>query len=154
RVVAPATSVAAPALAAIWARSHLRDLEDRYAVDGGDRLESRIVDTSLSFGVLCRFTAYVAIDPRVVNAGGDVHRVIQPVEMPSGWEMSSGGMNRAYTLASAAMPAPGTAMPMSLNATGGRVAKVRRSLSEPAEPGSADRARAVPDLTFGARPQP
>ena len=45
---------------------------------------------------------------------------------------------------------------MSLNATPARVAKLRRSLSEAAEPepGPVDRARAVPDLTFGAPPQP
>jgi Ca-activated chloride channel homolog len=151
RVAVSATSVTAPALAAIWARSHLRDLEDRYTVDGGDRLESRIVDTSLGFGVLCRFTAYVAIDPRVVNDGGDVHRVIQPVELPSGWEMPRGmtlaaGMSPAH-LSAAASPAPGGAVPMSLNATPGRLAKLRRTMSEAAEPGSAD-------LTFGARPQP
>jgi len=161
RVVVPATSATAPALAAIWARSHLRDLEDRYAVDGGDRLESRIVETSLQFGVLCRFTAYVAIDPRVVNDGGDVHRVIQPVELPSGWEMAAGGMTLAAGMSSAymspaAMPAPGGVVPMSLNATPARVAKLRRSLSEAAEPepGPVDRARAVPDLAFGAPPQP
>ncbi|GAA0358575.1 hypothetical protein GCM10009530_04780 [Microbispora corallina] len=79
----PATDTAARA---VWARAHLRHLEDRYAV--GDRsLEQRIVDTSLRFGVLCRFTAFVAVDTRVTGDGAPRHHVIQPVEIPSGWEM-------------------------------------------------------------------
>ena len=78
-----------PALTATWARAHLRDLEDRYATDPSpDReLERRIVETSLRFGVLCRFTAFVAADVQVVNEGGVVHRVLQPVEAPAGWAM-------------------------------------------------------------------
>jgi Ca-activated chloride channel family protein len=78
-----------PAVRAQWARAALRDLEDRYAV--GDRsLESSIVETSLKFGVLCRFTAFVAVDERVVS-DGTVHRMVQPVEQPAGWEMRAPG---------------------------------------------------------------
>ncbi|NMO51542.1 VWA domain-containing protein [Actinoplanes sp. TBRC 11911] len=77
-----------PALTAQWARARLRDLEDAYAA--GDRsLEQRIVGTSLRYGVLCRFTAFVAIDNRVVNQNGESRRVIQPVELPSGWEVTA-----------------------------------------------------------------
>ncbi|WP_182897281.1 VIT domain-containing protein [Microbispora sp. H10830] len=75
-----------PAARAVWARAHLRGLEDRYAM-GDHSLEQRIVDSSLRFGVLCRFTAFVAVDTRVTGEGGPEHRVIQPVEPPSGWEM-------------------------------------------------------------------
>jgi Ca-activated chloride channel homolog len=84
-----ATAGDAGTLAATWARAHLRDLEDRYATDPApDReLERRIVETSLRFGVLCRFTAFVAADVQVVNEGGVVHRVLQPVEAPAGWDM-------------------------------------------------------------------
>jgi hypothetical protein len=76
----------APAVTAQWARAHLRDLEDRFAADPTEELEKRIVDTSLRFGVLCRFTAYVAVDSRMVVEGGVQHRVMQPVEMPAGWD--------------------------------------------------------------------
>ncbi|WP_327583248.1 VIT domain-containing protein [Nonomuraea sp. NBC_00507] len=97
-----------PAVRAVWARAHLRELEDRYAM-GEHELESRIVRTSLEHGVLCRFTAYVAVDTRQVADGGPEHRVIQPVEPPSGWEppqaapMMGGGFT-AHT-AMMAMPA-------------------------------------------------
>ncbi|SER69233.1 VIT domain-containing protein [Lentzea albida] len=91
----PVREHTSPAVRAQWARAALRDLEDRYAV--GDRsLESTIVETSLKFGVLCRFTAFVAVDERVVS-DGTVHRVVQPVEQPAGWEMRAPG---------APMPAP------------------------------------------------
>ncbi|MEU8341911.1 VIT domain-containing protein [Spirillospora sp. NPDC048832] len=73
------------AATSIWARAHLRDLEDRYTVGGPDDLEQRIVATSLRFGVLCRFTAFVAVDSRVVTEGGTPHQVVQPVETPQGW---------------------------------------------------------------------
>ncbi len=100
------------ALAPVWARGRLRELEDRYVTATGEReaLEREIVDTSLRFGVLCRFTAYVAVDrSAVVNPGGQVHGVVQPVEQPEGWALPAVG-GQALTLsaapACAAMPAP------------------------------------------------
>ncbi|CAM2766916.1 hypothetical protein BST27_00115 [Mycobacterium intermedium] len=80
----------APEVTAQWARAHLCDLEDRYAAAGQastEELEKRIVDTSLRFGVLCRFTAFVAPDSRdgrVVAEGALLHRVLQPVEASVG----------------------------------------------------------------------
>ncbi|OBK95289.1 hypothetical protein A5645_13175 [Mycobacterium asiaticum] len=79
--------VSLPAARAQWARAHLRDLEDRYA-SAPDRA-TRIVETSLRFGVLSRFTAYLATDERIVATGGLQHRVMQPVEMPAGWALDA-----------------------------------------------------------------
>ncbi|KUL25148.1 VIT domain-containing protein [Actinoplanes awajinensis] len=103
---------AEPAITKQWARARLRDLEDAYTA-GDYSLEQQVVDTSLRFGVLCRFTAYVAVDERVVNQGGKVQRVTQPVEMPSGWE-SPAPVAAGMFLASAAsspFPNPTGAMP-------------------------------------------
>ncbi len=75
-----------PAAAAVWARGHLRDLEDRYvAGNGGEELAAQIVATSLRHRVLCRFTAFVAVDEAGVAVSGDLHRIVQPVERPAGW---------------------------------------------------------------------
>ncbi|MFB9674182.1 VIT domain-containing protein [Streptosporangium vulgare] len=98
-----------PAVRAIWARARLRALEDRYAA--GDRsLEAEIVETSLRYGVLCRFTAFVAVDTQVVAEGGPGHRVIQPVEPPSGWEnpvsAAAPMMLTSMSFESAAAPPP------------------------------------------------
>jgi Ca-activated chloride channel family protein len=102
-----------PAVRAQWARAALRDLEDRYAT--GDRaVEDQIVQTSLRYGVLCRFTAFVAVDEEVVS-DGTVHRVVQPVELPSGWQpqqlsLQAGGYGGppmpTFAAAPAAFPPP------------------------------------------------
>ena len=75
-------------IGAVWARGRVRELEDRYVIGGTDRtkLEREIVETSLAFGVLSRFTAFVAVDrSEVVNEGGQRKQVVQPVESPAGW---------------------------------------------------------------------
>ncbi|WP_434443916.1 VIT domain-containing protein [Lentzea sp. E54] len=97
-----------PAVRAQWARAALRDLEDRYAT--GDRsLEPEIVRTSLRFGVLCRFTAFVAVDEQVVS-DGEVHRIVQPVERPAGWDLPVPGF-AVTPMASFAGAAPMIAAP-------------------------------------------
>jgi Ca-activated chloride channel family protein len=105
-VTVPAVTVPEPSLTKVWARAHLRDLEDRYAsiMDGHEALEQRIVAASLRFGVLCRFTAWVAVDARVVVENGERHRVIQPVEPPAGWDMFGADDKPTMTLAGYAMP--------------------------------------------------
>jgi len=103
-----------------WARAHLRDLEDRYAClaahDPAElaRLEQRITEVSLHYGVLCRFTAFVAVDSRIVTDGSVPHRVTQPVELPAGWDPVGLGLPPA-----AAAPIPMGAMPRGVAAGGG-----------------------------------
>jgi Ca-activated chloride channel family protein len=81
------------AVATLWAREQVRALEDEYAIGSRDQtqLAARIVACSLRFGVLSRFTAYVAIDrSQVVNPGGESRHIVQPVDSPDGWEMLAG----------------------------------------------------------------
>ena len=117
RTTVTATVSANPALTALWARARIRDLEDQYAGGranrhGREALEKRIVELSLRFGVLSRFTSFVAVDQRVVNEGGATRRVTQPVDLPSGWdareERARGGpvpLSSGARLASFAAPA-------------------------------------------------
>ncbi|MBX6390182.1 MAG: VWA domain-containing protein, partial [Frankia sp.] len=93
RASAAATPSTDQSLAALWARALIRDLEDQYVATDHwadraaiDALERRVVETSLRCRVLSRFTAFVAVDQRVVNEGGTRRRVTQPVDLPSGWE--------------------------------------------------------------------
>jgi hypothetical protein len=84
-----------PAIAAVWARGQVRKLEDRYVIGKGKLtvLEREIVAFSLRHRVLCRFTAYVAIDRSLApNKTGEMHRITQPVEMPAGWDEHEGFM--------------------------------------------------------------
>ncbi len=94
----PAVSQAA-GLGALWARGRLRQLEDEQALDGwanAESLEQRLIDLSTGFGVLCRLTAIVAIDPRASQQpllNGGPRQIVQPVsrvvaDMGSGIEYS------------------------------------------------------------------
>jgi Ca-activated chloride channel homolog len=82
--VTPHNSLA-PGLGALWARGRLQHLSDAYAVGDlvhSESLERRIVDLSTGFGVLCKFTAVVAIDPRMPEKPIDpstLRQIIQPV---------------------------------------------------------------------------
>jgi Ca-activated chloride channel family protein len=95
---------AADILAGCWGRAKVRELEDRYAageVADPQALMRQIVEISLASQVLSRFTAFVAVDrSEVVNPTGRTHQVVQPVEMPEGWDiampcaMAAGGVER------------------------------------------------------------
>jgi Ca-activated chloride channel family protein len=117
-----------PATTTIWARAHLRDLEDQYVVNSDPDLEQRIVDTSLRFGVLCRFTAFVAVDTRTATSGELPHQVVQPVEQPAGWELRPG---RAAIPAAMLAAMPDAAAPATLEPTDAAFA--REPMPPPAE---------------------
>jgi Ca-activated chloride channel family protein len=153
-----------PAIACVWARGHIRRLEDRFVVGQGDRskLEKQIVDTSLKFGVLCRFTAFVAVDKsEVVNKGGQGHRIVQPVEAPQGWGMletrSVGAMPAMPSLRRAAPPpacAAAPACPPPAEGAGGlteRLSTLGKRRKE--EAGSRDREGGILRRLFGAMGQ-
>ncbi|OBK46768.1 DUF4349 domain-containing protein [Mycobacterium sp. 1081908.1] len=109
-VAVAAERLEAPAVTAQWARAHLRDLEDRYAAAAAEDLDKRIIATSLRFGVLCRFTAFVAVDSRVVADGLVPHRVMQPVEVPAGWEKVRAPDHAVFAAAAPPSPLAGAAM--------------------------------------------
>ncbi len=77
------------AISHIWARNRIRDMED-LMVSGcaGEDLEDAITGTSLRFGVLCRYTAFVAVDKsQTITADGKPIGVTQAVEPAEGWDM-------------------------------------------------------------------
>ncbi len=78
------------AVRTLWARARVLDLEHRFAAHS--RREPRLVDDitafSLRYGVLCRFTAFVAVDrSETVNPGGEMLQVTQAVAPPAEWAM-------------------------------------------------------------------
>jgi Ca-activated chloride channel family protein len=131
-------TVAEESLTSVWARAHLRDLEDRYVSqdqwgEHDQSLERRIIETSLRFAVLCRFTAWIAVDSRVVTDGGSTHRVVQPVEPAAGWDMLQAApmMLAAATPAMAPMgfAAPVRARASRLRGGSGGAAKMAREMA-------------------------
>ena len=63
--------------------ARVRDLEDDLA--GGLGTEDAIVTHSLAERVLCRYTAFVAVDDDGTEVTGPLSTVVQPVATPSGW---------------------------------------------------------------------
>jgi Ca-activated chloride channel family protein len=102
---AEATAVSTGCQGSLWARGRLRHLEDRYAACHDpselELLEKSSVDLSTAFGVLCRFTAIVAIDPRDPDrrlVAKKLRRIVQPVETELGMHAMRGGCLPLYCL--------------------------------------------------------
>lgn len=97
------------AIGALWAKARIRDLEDQYTLRRGSpsMTEAQILETSLRYGVLCRFTAFVAVDKaeRIIPSG-PLHQVTQAVEAVEGWAAAEPAPTR-----SAAFPFPGSPVP-------------------------------------------
>jgi Ca-activated chloride channel family protein len=104
-----------PAIAHVWARERITDLEDRYRLvvggaeeargGNGEALRREIVETSLAHRVLSRFTAFVAVDDREAVADPSSRRkVVQPVHLPATW--SAAVMGPAPRMAQLAFGGP------------------------------------------------
>jgi Ca-activated chloride channel family protein len=134
-VTREASTTSAHALGASWARARIRDLEDAYAT-GERNLEGEIVATSKRFSVLSRFTAFLAIDrSQVVNAGGQLKQIVQPVDMPAGWDMQLEGRGGGGTRAGApiALPPKIKAKTVMVGAPSTNASAVRGRFASPAE---------------------
>ncbi|MGV8123190.1 MAG: VIT domain-containing protein [Candidatus Xenobiia bacterium LiM19] len=82
-----------PALAHLWARTRIADLEDRFRLepDAQSALKAQIIRISKEHTILTKFTAFVVVDEsEIVNRDGATRTVVQPVEMPDRWDMSLG----------------------------------------------------------------
>lgn len=136
-VLAPVRSHA-PAVRTVWARALLRDLEDAYASGHDDGLGRRIVEHSIRFGVLSRFTAFVAVDPERTD-GDDLHEVTQPVEVPSGWTTP----HRLQAYGGPGMAAAGSIPPRAATAAVMPLAEMADAQSPAPPPRRAGRGRAL-----------
>lgn len=92
-----------PAVAQLWAKSVITDLEDQFRMQPNDALRKRIIDLSVAHSLLTKFTAFVAVDhAEVVNKDGTLRQVVQPVEQPVGWTVDA--QQSASLLESIAVP--------------------------------------------------
>jgi Ca-activated chloride channel family protein len=81
------TEIDLPAIAHLWARTRVTDLEDRFRL-GETGLQKDIIELALKHMILTRFTSFVVVDEsEIVNKGGEVNKVVQPVHNPAKWEM-------------------------------------------------------------------
>jgi Ca-activated chloride channel homolog len=145
---------AAPAIASSWARAHIRDLEDKYALGAHD-LEHEIVGVSRQFSVLSRFTAYLAVDrTQVVNRGGGLVQMVQAVEEPAGWNGAAPSSPPRASMPRPAPARPGGVMPppaaarslspMSASPMSSPVMPAAAARRSPPSPGSSRPASSLP----------
>ena len=130
-----------PSARPLWARSRIRDLEDRVAShrlgEGAtrDSLADEIVELSLATGVLSRYTAFVAIDTSQRVDSTSPQPVVQPVEAPAGWEMAPS----APAPMAASMPVGMAASPMPAAAPGASYGS--GDLAQPTAPAQSQKRR-------------
>ncbi|MBI4853651.1 MAG: VWA domain-containing protein [Acidobacteria bacterium] len=78
------------AIAQLWAKTKINDLEDRYRIDLHlqAQIKREIISLSIQHKILTKFTAFIAVDhEEIVNKENLRRKVVQPVEMPAQWEM-------------------------------------------------------------------
>ncbi len=76
------------AISRLWAREYIRELEDVYRVKPAKQevIKKEIINLSTKFSVLCRFTAFTAIDiDEIVQNDGRTRQIVQPVHNPDSW---------------------------------------------------------------------
>ncbi|MBI5725457.1 MAG: VWA domain-containing protein [Planctomycetes bacterium] len=71
-------------VAAIWARWKIADLSDREIIQPSDELRNQITSVSLEERLLCRYTAFLAVDSLTKTAGDHGVTVDVPVPVPDG----------------------------------------------------------------------
>jgi Ca-activated chloride channel family protein len=59
-------------------------LEDELHMGGGQEVQDVITGLGLGYSLLTPFTSFVAVDSQVVNRGGNLETVRQPLPMPEG----------------------------------------------------------------------
>ncbi|MFN8644994.1 MAG: VWA domain-containing protein, partial [Candidatus Binatia bacterium] len=73
-----------PALASIWARAKIAELENAATVAAPGELEPQITKVALAYGLMSAYTAFVAVDSSHVTAGDHGTTVVVPVPVPDG----------------------------------------------------------------------
>lgn len=84
----PATKVKVPAIAQLWAKARIVDLEDtmRLQPNNLQALRNDLIALAIEHRLLSRFTAFVAVDHvEIANQSGKRLEVTQPVQDPDGW---------------------------------------------------------------------
>ncbi len=106
----PASTEGHDALATLWARAQVADLETRlWSGDAAPEVVEQITQTGLEFRMVTPYTSFVAVDRSRVVGDGDPKTIVQPVEAPEG--------------VNPAMAAPPMAMKMVGTASGGAMGK-------------------------------
>jgi Ca-activated chloride channel family protein len=79
------------ALRYLWARHRIAVLDDYNRLDSSDEGIAEVTALGLKYNLLTQYTSFLAVDKVVVNPGGDLAKVKQPLPLPKGVENSAVG---------------------------------------------------------------
>lgn len=88
-VLFPSDRPGGESIPAMWARRMVDRLDRDYSLgsaraENPSEGESKIVDVALEYGIMSRYTSFVAVEQKVINIGGKQRTVHVPVEMTQG----------------------------------------------------------------------
>ncbi|NUN13338.1 MAG: VWA domain-containing protein [Myxococcales bacterium] len=72
------------ALATLWARARIEELEQQLWNGSDTNVEEQIASLGIDFRIVTAFTSFVAVDRSVKVSDGNPTTVVQPVEVPEG----------------------------------------------------------------------
>jgi Ca-activated chloride channel family protein len=75
----------------MWAREMIENLMNAQAAAGNEDNKDKILETSLAFDVLCKYTAFLAVADSVVNEEGEMVSSQVPVPVPEGVDGNAAG---------------------------------------------------------------
>lgn len=78
------TSEKTSALKHLWAREKIRLLADYYDLRIDEKKKKELIDLSLKYNLLTRFTSFIAIDSVISNEGGNQESIQQALPLPKG----------------------------------------------------------------------
>jgi len=95
-VTLPETEAANDSLASLWARQRIDELSSEMLnAKAPARQVKQITDLGLEFGLMTRFTSFVAVEERIVNRSGKPVKVEVPVAAPEGVEVPDVNTHRS-----------------------------------------------------------
>lgn len=82
------TKVSDDALAKLYCRARISDLEDQMRLTPGkmEGAKKELIALAVEHQILTKFTSYVTVDKEATVSGGNMHTVVQPVHQPDQWQ--------------------------------------------------------------------
>jgi len=84
-IVLPENQPGNALMATVWARAKVKELMLGMARFGEKPdLVEEITELGLNYRIMTQWTSFVAVEEKVVNVGGELQTILQPVELPEG----------------------------------------------------------------------
>jgi Ca-activated chloride channel family protein len=79
-----------PGIITFWARQKVEELMDRWRESNKEQqkeIRSSVIAHAIRYRLVTRFTSLVAVEEKIVNAGGQSNTAAVANELPAGWKL-------------------------------------------------------------------